>query len=183
MASLSRPGGNVTGVSFLSAGADLQSKQLELLREVVPKAAVIGVLVNPTVPDWRSRKKCGSGGARPRPADSHLERRQRSIPKGLSDPGQQERVRSSSGRCGFAGQHDRLAALAARHAVPAIEALREFVAAGGLMSYGASITDAYRQVGVYTGRILKGVKPADLPVMLPTKFEWWSISRPPRRSA
>ena len=172
--SLNRPGGNLTGISFYNS-ADLHSKQLEFLREVVPKAAVIGLLVNPT--------------------QAAAELQERAVQVAARAFGQQILIVNASGerdfdtafatlaeqRAGalliagnalFTGQRDRLVALAARFALPTIYPLREFVVAGGMMSYGASLADAYRQVGVYTGRILRGEKPADLPVTLPTKFEF-----------
>jgi putative ABC transport system substrate-binding protein len=170
---LNRPGSNITGISFYNS-AELESKQLEFLREVVPKAAVIGLLVNPTM-----------AGAQSQERDAQVAVRALGLQLFVVNAGSerdfdaafatlaQERVEALliSGNALFTGQRDRLVALAARYALPTIYPLREAVAAGGLMSYGTSITDAYRQAGIYAGRILKGEKPGDLPVMLPTKFE------------
>jgi putative ABC transport system substrate-binding protein len=173
VASLNRPEGNVTGIFFYS-GADLQSKQLELLREVVPKAAVIGLLVNPNSAAAGVAIRNAEAAARALGQQLHIlnagsERDFDTAFATLAQEGAGALL--IVGDAFFTGQHDRLVALAARHAMPAIYFTREFVAAGGLMSYGASMTDAYRQAGIYTGRILKGAKAADLPVMQPTKFE------------
>ncbi len=172
VASLNRPGGNITGISFL--GAALGAKRLELLRKLVPNATTIGLLANPS-PDaeWERRDV---------QAAAQAVKQQLTIVYASSD-GDIERafgafvqrgagaVFSSTGAF-MINNRERVVALAAQHALPASYALREAVEAGGLMSYGPSFSDALRQAGVYTGRILKGEKPADLPVMQPTKFEF-----------
>jgi putative ABC transport system substrate-binding protein len=172
VASVNRPGGNVTGVTLF---ADLLIvKRLELARELVPKATVIGFLLNSGNPNTELRARDVQDAA------GSIRQRVRILYAG-SEPQfdavfatiVQERIAVvvvqndplfNSGR-------ERLLALAARHAVPAIYEWREIVAAGGLICYGASAPDSYRQAGIYVGRILKGEKPADLPVMQPTKFE------------
>jgi putative ABC transport system substrate-binding protein len=170
---LNRPGGNITGISFYNS-ADLESKQLELLREVVPKAAVIGVLVNPTMAAAQSQESEAQVAARALGLQLFVVNAgsERDFDTAFTTLVEQ-RVEALLivGNALFTGQRYRLVAVAARYALPTIYPLREFVAAGGLMSYGGSLTDAYRQVGVYAARILKGEKPADLPVTLPTKFE------------
>jgi putative tryptophan/tyrosine transport system substrate-binding protein len=173
VARLNRPGGNITGISFFNS-ADLESKQLELLREVVPKAGVIGVLVNPTATTAESQESEAQIAARALGLQLFVVNAgsERDFDTAFTTLVEQ-RVEALLivGNALFTGQRYRLVAGAARYALPTIYPLREFVAAGGLMSYGGSLTDAYRQVGVYGGRILKGEKPADLPVTLPTKFE------------
>ncbi len=172
VASLNRPGGNVTGVNFFAS--DLGPKRFELLRQLVPKATLIAMLVNP--------------GAR----DSEEERR--NVQAAAKTIGQQLIILDASsvrdietafatfvqrgagallvgGGAFMFSNRERLVALAARHALPASYADREAAVAGGLTSYGPSIVDAYRQTGIYTGRVLKGAKPADLPVIQSTKFE------------
>ena len=170
---LNRPEGNITGISFYNS-ADLESKQLELLREVVPKAAVIGVLVNPTMAAVQSQESEAQVAARALGLQLFVVNAgsERDFDTAFATLAQQ-RVEALLivGNALFTGQRYRLVTVAARYALPTIYPLREFVAAGGLMSYGGSLTDAYRHVGVYAGRILKGEKPADLPVTLPTKFE------------
>jgi putative tryptophan/tyrosine transport system substrate-binding protein len=174
VASLNRPGGNLTGISFYNS-ADLHSKQLEFLREVVPKAAVIGLLVNPTQAAAESQKRDAQVAARALGQQILVVNAssERDFDTAFASLAQQRAgALLIAGNALFTGQRDRLVALAARFALPTIYPLREFVVAGGMMSYGGSLTDAYRQVGVYTGRILRGEKPADLPVTLPTKFEF-----------
>ena len=172
VASFNRPGGNVTGVNMLNVA--LAEKRLELVRELVPKAAVIAILFNRDNPNGQSYV-------------SELEPIARAA-------GQRTLVLNASNdhdlEAAFAmlvqnradavvvapdpfldSRPDRVVALAARHAVPAIYQWREFVAAGGLISYGTSLADAHRQQGVYVGSILKGTRPPDLPVIQPTKFE------------
>jgi putative tryptophan/tyrosine transport system substrate-binding protein len=170
---LNRPGGNITGISFYNS-ADLESKQLELLREVVPKAAVIGVLVNPTMAAVQSQESEAQVAARALGLQLFVVNAgsERDFDTAFTTL-VEHRIEALLivGNALFTSQRYRLVAVAARYALPTIYPLREFVAAGGLMSYGGSLTDAYRQVGVYAGRILKGEKPADLPVTLPTKFE------------
>ena len=172
VASLARPGGNVTGISFYSGV--LGAKALELLRELVPKATVVGMLVNPDSPAAEAQISDARMAARALGWQIQVEHARS---EGDFDAAFAKLVQGRAdallvaGDALFTSQSVRLVALAARHALPAIYVIREFVAAGGLMSYGASITDAYRQVGVYVARILKGAKPADLPVVLPTKFE------------
>jgi putative tryptophan/tyrosine transport system substrate-binding protein len=172
VASLNRPGSNLTGVSFLSPA--LEAKRVELLRELVPTATTIAVLVNPNSPGVEVRLRDVREAAR-------LLGQQFSIVNAGSE-GDFEVAFAGlvQQRAGalivvsdplFNNHRDQLTALAARRAIPAIYFDREFAVAGGLMSYGTSIADAYRQVGIYAGRILKGEKPADLPVMQPTKFE------------
>jgi len=171
--SLSRPKGNVTGVNnYLS---DLGAKRLELLRALLPNVAGIAVLVNPNFPDAASQSK--------------------DVIEAGRVLGQQVHVVNASSEADFDGvfatlvqlkagalivtvdpvfnsRRDQLVALAARHKIPAIYFGREFVVAGGLMSYAADLADGYRQAGIYVGRILKGAKPGDLPVVQPTKFDF-----------
>jgi putative ABC transport system substrate-binding protein len=172
VASLNRPGGNVTGVSFL-AGV-LEAKRLELLHEVVPNVGVIALLVNPNTPRAEAQLRDAQEAAA-RLGIRLIVLNASNEPEIdvsfaiLDREGARALLVASDAF--FYSRGNQLVALAARHAVPAIYQLREFTAAGGLMSYGASATEAYHQAGVYTGRILKGEKPADLPVIQPTKFE------------
>jgi putative ABC transport system substrate-binding protein len=168
--SLSLPGGNVTGVTQLNV--EVGPKRLELARELLPAATVVALLVNPTNPiaetlDLRA-------AARTLGLQLHV---LRASTEGEIDDAFAILVRLRAGALVigsdvfFNTRSEQLAALAVRHAVPAIFHLREFVAAGGLMSYGGSLRDSYRGAGGYTGRILKGDKPADLPVQQSTKVE------------
>ena len=173
VSSLNRPGGNVTGVSlFVSV---LEGKKLELLRELVPMAAVIGFLVNPNNP--RADVDTADMQAAARALGKLLlilkadgEHDFDAVFTNLA----QQRVDALVVHTEpfFLSRRDHLVELAARYSIPTIYGLREFAAAGGLISYGTKLSDSYRQVGIYTGRILKGEKPADLPVMQPTKFEF-----------
>lgn len=172
VASLNRPGGNVTGVSFLVN--ELTAKQFDVLHKTVPQAGLFAFLVNPDVAFAGSQTRDAQEAARalghqvlvltartPSEIDAAFATLVQQHAGGLvtiSDPFLNSR-------------RDQIVALAARHSLPAIYPVRDYVVAGGLMSYGTSIIDAYRQVGVYTGRILKGEKPADLPVLRPTKLE------------
>ena len=172
VASLARPGGNVTGVTFLVNG--LAAKQVQLLGELVPKATMIGFLVNPNDPNVASDTKetqeaADAIGRKLVVVKASTESELDSAFATLV----QQRVAALSVDVEpfFTDQRARIAALAARHRLPAIYGLRDFVDAGGLMSYGTSITDANRQLGRYAGRVLKGTKPADLPVMQSTTFE------------
>ena len=173
VASLSRPGGNLTGVTAL--GVEVGAKRLELLHELVPRAAVVALLVNPVNP------------ALAEPTTRDLQRAARTLGLQLhvlhaSTDTDFDRVFATlvELRAGglvigadafFTSRVQRLADLAARHSLPAVYWQPEYAAAGGLMSYGTSYSDLYRQAGVYTGRILKGDKPAELPVQQSTKVE------------
>jgi putative ABC transport system substrate-binding protein len=173
VSNLGRPGGNVTGVSFLST-ATLAAKRVDLLHQLMPKVVTLAYLTNPN--------------------NSILEHELREVRRAVEALGLQILVLSVGserdleaafarlaqeravalfvgGDSLFNSLRDRLVALAARQALPTMYYLREFTAAGGLMSYGASITEAYRQAGIYAGGVLKGANPGDLPVVLPTKFE------------
>jgi putative ABC transport system substrate-binding protein len=172
VASLNRPGGNVTGATFFTVS--LGEKRLGLVREMVPNATVIAVLVNPANP------VSAAGAANVQAVAHAIGQRVRLL--SASTSGEIDASFATVARerpdallvepeTLFLNQRDKVAALAARHAMPTMYADREMVEAGGLISYGASRADAYRQAGIYTGRILKGEKPADLPVMLPTKYE------------
>jgi putative ABC transport system substrate-binding protein len=172
VASLNRPGGNITGVSLLAA--ELAPKRLELLLEVVPKASVIGLLENPANP-------------RTGPEIAEVQKAARTIGKEIvvAKAGSEHDFDAAfatfvQGRVGallVAGEplfilyRERLIALAARHGMPAVYEIREFAALGGLLSYGLSLADAFRLVGGQVARILEGAKPADLPVLQPTRFE------------
>jgi putative ABC transport system substrate-binding protein len=172
VASLNRPGGNVTGVSFISA--DLGAKQLGFLRELRPGAARIAVLVDrqwPTTERFVSELRAAALAVGQQlivldvSSDHEIE-------TAFTTLVQRGAVALLAGSGTFVYSHrERLIELAARHRIPAIYAWREAVAVGGLMSYASSITDAYRQAGVYAGRVLKGAKPADLPVVQASKFE------------
>jgi putative ABC transport system substrate-binding protein len=169
--SINRPGGNATGISNLTTL--LASKRFQIVLELVPAAATIALLMNPSTPgsdldDTEAAARAiarklvvlkASGERDFEPAFATLVQRGASALLVASDPF-------------FLSHRDQLVALAERHAVPTIYQFREFPEAGCLMSYGTSRPDAYRQVGIYVGRILKGAKPADLPVMQSTKFEF-----------
>jgi len=173
VASLNRPGGNATGIYLFTAA--LEPKKLELLHELVPKAVVIGVLVNPRNPNVESVSTGLQTAARTLGLQTYVVNAdtQREVGAAFATFVEQ-RIGALVVAADpfFNSQRAELVALAARHAFPAIYEWREFAAAGGLMSYGTIISDAYRQAGVYAGRILKGEKPANLPVVQPTKFEF-----------
>jgi putative ABC transport system substrate-binding protein len=172
VSSLNRPGGNVTGVTFFVN--TLGAKRLELLRELVPSATVMGFLVKPTNPTSESQVADVRAAARERGVDLLVANAgsERDIDAAFASFVQQRVNAIVIGADSlFLSRRDQLVGLAARHALPAIYNLREFVDDGGLISYGASITDAFRLVGGYAGRILKGEKPADLPVQQTVKFE------------
>jgi putative ABC transport system substrate-binding protein len=172
IASLNRPGANITGVAFLSA--ELAGKRLGLVRELIPQAKLVAVLVNGGNPESRTiikdtQEAASSVGIRIVLLDVRTE--------GDIDVAFKTAVREHAGAL-IVGtdplyyiHRDRLVALAAREALPTIYFLRDFVASGGLISYGTGFLDSYRQVGVYVGRIIKGEKAGDLPVIQPTKFE------------
>jgi len=172
VASINRPGGNITGIHQLTAG--LEAKRFGLLHELVPGAATIAVLVNPNYPDAEAQIKEVQGAARTLGLQLHI---LKASSEGDFDKAFTTVIDQRAGALLIASdpflfsRRNQLVALAARHAVPTIYQFRESAAAGGLMSYGTRITDSYYQVGVYTGRILKGAKPADLPVVQSTKFE------------
>jgi ABC-type uncharacterized transport system substrate-binding protein len=172
VASLNRPGGNATGVSYLLNM--MVTKQFELLHELIPKAAAIAFLVNPTNANAESDTRAMQAAA-------EALRRQLVILKAATEHGLETTFAPlSSPRVGalvvsadafFLSQRDRLIAITARHSLPAVYPVREYPVAGGLMSYGGSPSTAFRQAGNYIAKILKGAKPADLPVIQPTKFE------------
>jgi putative tryptophan/tyrosine transport system substrate-binding protein len=193
VASLNRPGGNITGIYFFTQG--LEGKRLGLLHELAPTAATIAVLVNPNYsPAENQVRDVQEAAARLGVQLLVLRANAETDFEGVFA----ELVRQRAGAllvCAspfFFSRRQQLVVLAARHAVPAIYEWREFAVAGGLMSYGTNINDAYRQIGVYAGRILKGEKPADLPVVQSTRFEFvinlstakaLSIEVPPTLSA
>jgi putative tryptophan/tyrosine transport system substrate-binding protein len=170
--SLNRPGGNLTGVVTLAV--ELAPKRLELLRELVPAASVVALLVNPRNTNFETlirdvQRSADSLGLRLNVLRASTEPDLDSAFAGIVASGTRALVIGSDGF--FNSRMERLATLSLRHAVPTIYQYREFATAGGLMSYGGSLTDAYRLAGVYTGRVLKGEKPADLPVQQSTKVE------------
>jgi ABC-type uncharacterized transport system substrate-binding protein len=172
VASFNRPGGNITGASFVAT--ELETKRLEILRDLVPTAALIGVLINPTNPAAESRSKDLQAAARTLERNIHIvsagsESDLEPAFATLIEQGARALLVSTDSF--FTSQRDRLVALAVRHALPTIYSWREFVEAGGLVSYGPIINEVYREAGIYTARILKGEKPADLPFLRPTKFE------------
>ena len=170
--SLNRPGGNVTGVNLIFGA--LGAKRLGLLREVVPDAALVAMLTNPNYPSTVTEVEDVQIGARALGLKINVvEVRQSSEfePAFAAMAGQKVSALLVADDPFLQSQRDLLVRLAARQALPAIYFSRDFADAGGLLSYGPSITDAYRLVGIYVGRILKGERPADLPVIQPSKFE------------
>jgi putative ABC transport system substrate-binding protein len=172
VASLARPGGNLTGVNFFAE--ELATKRLELLHELLPAAARVAVLVNPTSPDFGSTIRNVEAAART--IGLQIQVLNASSSREINEAFAtfvRERPDALLTGTGppFTGRRAQLVQLAAFHRIPAIYAGRQNAEIGGLMSYGASLTDTYRQLGVYTSRILKGAKPADLPVVQSSKFE------------
>jgi putative tryptophan/tyrosine transport system substrate-binding protein len=172
VASIARPGGNVTGVTLFTSL--LLAKRMELLHELMPTGTTIAILVNPN-----------NSNAEPDTRDAQIAARGIGQQLVVLTAGTENDINAAFATCVqrranvllvntdsfFLARRNQLVALAARHALPTIHDLREFTAAGGLLSYGTNLADAYRQAGIYVGKILKGEKPANLPVMQPTKFE------------
>jgi putative tryptophan/tyrosine transport system substrate-binding protein len=173
VASLNRPGANLTGVHLFISGLD--PKKLGLLRELVPQASLIAVLFNPSNPEARARLTAVQEAARAVGQQIH-------VLHASTEPDLDAafatltQLKAGAIVVGadpfFNSRRDHIVALAARHAIPAIYEGREYAMAGGLMSYGTSLAEGYRQVGTYTARVLKGEKPADLPVVQSTRFEF-----------
>jgi len=171
VSSLNKPGANVTGVTFIFS--ELGTKRLELLRQLLPNASAIAMLVNPDFPPTRVEVTDVQAGARSLGLQINVlnASTERQIDTAFATIVQQRADALIVGIDPFLlGQRDQLVQLTARHAVPAIYFSREFVDAGGLMSYGPNFATGYRQAGVYAGQILRGVKPAELPVLQPTSF-------------
>jgi putative ABC transport system substrate-binding protein len=171
VASLNKPGGNVTGVTFIFV--ETGAKRLELLRLLMPNATAIAMIINPNFPLISAEVSDVQAGARSLGLQINVlnASTESQIDTAFATIVQQRADALVVGTDPFLlGQRDQLVRLAARHAVPALYFSREFVDAGGLMSYGANIANGYRQAGVYTGQILRGAKPAELPVLLPTNF-------------
>jgi putative tryptophan/tyrosine transport system substrate-binding protein len=172
VASLNRPGGNLTGLSILNV--ELGPKRLELLHDLVPSASIVALLINPSHPAAETASTDLQAAARTLGLEFNIlhASTEHDFDTVFATLAQ---VRAGALVIGpdplFVSRSEQLAALTVRHAVPAISLSREFAVAGGLMSYGTSVRDAYRQMGVYAGRILKGEKPADLPVQQITKVE------------
>jgi putative tryptophan/tyrosine transport system substrate-binding protein len=172
VASLARPGGNLTGVSTMST--ELTPKLLELLSEVVPQIGLIALLVNPNVADAEPTIRDAQAAARTKALQLSIVR---ASTEGEIDGAFASLVQLHADALlietdpFFFSRRDHIVALALRHAVPAIYEQREYAAAGGLISYGSSLADAYHQAGISAGKILNGAKPADLPVQQPTKFD------------
>jgi ABC-type uncharacterized transport system substrate-binding protein len=170
--SFNRPGGNVTGVSFLSGQSG--GKRLELLRQLVPNATTIAVLVDPSINEGREERReleaaANVVGQQLVVVEVNAERDLEPAFVSMVERG--ARALLVGAGAFITSQQERVAALALRHRLPAARTIREFAEMGGLMSYGSSITDAYRQAGIYAGRILKGERPGELPVLQSTKFE------------
>ncbi len=172
IASLNQPGGNITGMGVF---ATLGAKRIELMKELMPAAGVLGYLLNPSDPMSDSESQRVLGAARVLGVELHV--------LSASSEYELDAAFASVAKLGvaalvvsgepfFDSQRDRIVALSARHAVAAVYAWREYVLAGGLMSYGTDLPDSYHKAGIYAGRVLKGEKPADLPVMQPTKFHF-----------
>jgi putative tryptophan/tyrosine transport system substrate-binding protein len=172
VASLNRPGGNATGVTVFSAS--LTAKRLEIFRELVPKAKVFGVLVNPTAAQAPEQIQDAEEGARLLGCEIWVlnARSEAEFEPALTAlAGMREAALLVSADPLFIARRETLVAGANRHAIPAIYGRRDFAVAGGLVCYGANVAEPYRLMGTYVGRILKGEKPADLPVAQPSKFE------------
>jgi putative ABC transport system substrate-binding protein len=172
VASINRPGGNVTGIAALTI--ELDPKRLELLCELVPAARVIGALIDSNRPEADDQTRALQGAAQTVGRQLVIARvaAEREFDAAIASLVDQRADALVVGASPFFfSRRDRLIAMAARHALPTIYHFPDFAASGGLIGYGASATDSYRQAGVYVGRILKGDKPADLPVMQPVKFD------------
>jgi putative ABC transport system substrate-binding protein len=173
VSSLNRPGGNITGISWIASA--LEAKRLGLMRELVPNNADVAVLVNPTFPGAKTQVRDAEEAARERGMRIHIVNASTEQDLDAIFPALLQQRASSlvvNPNPMFMTRREQIVAQAARHAVPTIYYTREFAEAGGLMTYGTSLLDTYRESGVYTGRILKGEKPAELPVFQPTKFEF-----------
>ena len=171
VASLARPGGNLTGVGLM--GVELTPKRLELISELVPRVRVIALLVNPNNPNAERIMRDVQAAARTKGVQLPV---LKAGSESEIDAAFVSLVELQAGALlvsdpSFLGRREQIVALAARYAVPTIYEWREFAAAGGLISYGTNLGAMYRQVGNYAGRILKGAKPAELPVVQPTRFE------------
>jgi putative ABC transport system substrate-binding protein len=172
VASLARPGGNLTGVSFLTV--ELDPKRIELLAELVPQAKVIALLANPSIPTTEYMMPALQEAARAKGVQLYI---LKASTESEIDAAFASLVQRQAGALAVSAdpffwvRREQFVALAARHAVPAIYELRGYATAGGLISYGPSLTAILHQMGIYAGKILKGAKPADLPVVQPTTFE------------
>jgi len=173
VASLNRPGGNATGV--FNFNPTLEPKRLGLLHELVPQATMLGVLINPNYPPAASQLRAVEEAARTVGMQTFALKagNDREVEAAFAAAVQQGlRALAVTSDPFFNTRSEALVALAARHALPTVYPFREYVPAGGLMSYGVDLGEMYRQVGLYAGQVLKGTKPADLPIMQPIKFEF-----------
>ena len=172
VASLAHPGGNITGVAMLQT--PVVAKRLDLLHQLIPPAVTIALLTNPANPFGQAERREVETAARTLGLELHIANAKHQDEIDALFPSliaQGARAIVIGADAYYFNQRSQIAALAARYAIPAIAQWREYPAAGGLMSYGSNIPDAYRLTGIYVGRILKGEKPADMPVQQPTKFE------------